>query len=315
MIALTPMVMGDQRSRIIDRDRSKAFYGAESGIEKLTADLGNLFFSNFKPTAAQIAALSQEPPSLPDVTFTSASGGPAYTVTFVGSQSGPISSGPYAGLVALKKTYQLDSSVRTTTGGESHLTRAIETVAIPVFQFGMFSDVDLSFHAGADFNFGGRVHTNGNLFLAEGSGATLTLPDKVTAVREVVRQQLVNGVAISTSGHTGTVRMAKAPNSFRNLLATEGSVSGGPGSAVNNSWTTISLSTYNGYIRNGTTGARPLNLPLLTAGGSESRPDQTGHPQREQHERGYCSASACSVRRASVFCCPTRPPISQGCRR
>mgnify|MGYP003338928891 CR=1 FL=1 len=59
----------------------------------------------------------------------------------------------------------------TTAGGEAHLKRAVDTVAIPVFQFGMFSDVDLSFHAGANFNFGGRIHTNGNLYLAQGGGA------------------------------------------------------------------------------------------------------------------------------------------------
>ena len=67
-------------------------------------------------------------------------------------------------------------------------------MAIPVFQFGIFSDVDLSFFAGPNFDFGGRVHTNGNLFLAEGNGNTLTLRDKVTAVKEVVRQRLSNGV-------------------------------------------------------------------------------------------------------------------------
>ena len=39
----------------------------------------------------------------------------------------------------------------------------------------MFSDVDLSFFAGPNFNFGGRVHTNGTLFLAQGDGGTLTL--------------------------------------------------------------------------------------------------------------------------------------------
>src|SRR5256712_6034798 len=89
----------------------------------------------------------------------------AYGATLKGSANGQILSGPFQGLIALKKFYNLDVVAHTTTGGEAHLTRRIETVAIPVFQFGMFSDVDLSFYAGADFNFGGRVHTNGNLFL------------------------------------------------------------------------------------------------------------------------------------------------------
>ena len=38
------------------------------------------------------------------------------------------------------------------------------------------------------------------------------------------------------------------------------------GSGANPIWPTLSLSTYNGYIRNGTTGAKPLNLPLVGMG-------------------------------------------------
>ena len=65
------------------------------------------------------------------------------------------------------------------------MRRTMQTVLIPVFQFGIFSENDLSFFAGPNFNFGGRVHTNSNLFLAEGDGNTLTMADRVTAVGEV----------------------------------------------------------------------------------------------------------------------------------
>lgn len=86
----------------------------------------------------------------------------------------------------------------------------------------MFSDVDLAFNAGDDMAFGGRVHTNGNLYLAEAANHTLTLSDKVTAVKEIVRTRLSNGVAVTVSGHTGTVKLAKAPGTYRNLGANEG---------------------------------------------------------------------------------------------
>lgn len=275
LIALTTAVTSDQRYRTIDQDRVRAFTGALSGVEKLNADLTNLFFEDVAPTDAEIAALGDpdREPDIPEVAFVNASGADAYGVFLVPPPPGSpthttVTTGPYAGLYALKKTYDLDASTRTTRGGEAHVRRRVETVAIPVFQFGMFSEMDLSFHAGPNFNFGGRVHSNANLFLAHGSAATLTLPEKVTAVQEVIRQTLVNGVAIGTSGHTGTVRVATAPGAFRNLAATEGSVTGGAGSAENASWPTISLSTYNGYIRDGTTGATRLQLPLIGAGGS-----------------------------------------------
>ena len=50
------------------------------------------------------------------------------------------------------------------------LRRELQTVAVPVFQFGVFSETDLTFYAGDNFNFGGRVQTNGNLFLSERGG-------------------------------------------------------------------------------------------------------------------------------------------------
>jgi hypothetical protein len=78
--------------------------------------------------------------------------------------NGQIQSGSYQGLLALKREYRLDVVAKTNLNGEAHLSRILESVAIPVFQFGIFSDVDLSFFAGPNFNFGGRVHTNGNLF-------------------------------------------------------------------------------------------------------------------------------------------------------
>jgi hypothetical protein len=309
LVGFTAVVMSDQRYRVIDRDRSQSFYAASGGIEKLTADLGNLFFTNVSPRGTQIAALTDETehPSITDVDYISERapdvlptssltkcaspntirtlGVNGYTIKFCAAANGnptttattPIKTGPYEGLIAQQTPYQIDVSARTVAGGETHLVRTIESVAIPVFQFGMFSDVDLSFFAGPNFNFGGRVHTNGNLFLAEGSGNTLTLSDKVTAVKQIVRQRLQNNVSIDTSNHTGTVSMAKAPASYRSLARTEGSVVNGPTSAANEpTWHTISLSTYNSWIRTGSTGAKQLNLPLITAGGSN--PDLVKRP-------------------------------------
>ena len=103
MIGFTTVVMSDQTYRFIDKDRTRALYAAQSGIEKLTADLGNLFLANLAPTAAQIAALGTTPPVIPDVTYTAPVGITAYGVTLRGSGNGQILGGPYQGLTALKK--------------------------------------------------------------------------------------------------------------------------------------------------------------------------------------------------------------------
>src|SRR5882672_9199601 len=187
LVGFTTIVMSDQRYRFIDRDRGQAFYAASAGVEKLTADLGNLFLEFVAPTNAQVTALTA-PAKLPvisGITFAAATtptglpagllttyhcnGVPAgtksvpivgtngYTIRFCADAAGnPVrvddplvisGTGTYAGMVALQTPYQIDVTAKTSTGGEVHLVRTLQSVAIPVFQFGMFSDSDLSFFA------------------------------------------------------------------------------------------------------------------------------------------------------------------------
>ena len=321
LVGFTTVVMSDQRYRFIDRDRAQAFYAASAGVEKLTADLGNLFLSFVAPTTAQVTNLTLTPPSISGITFTSpttAAGLPAsqlttyhcfaagtktlplvgtngYTIRYCANAGGnptisddPLiigGTGAYAGMTALQTPYQIDVTAKTATGGEVHLVRTIQSVAIPVFQFGVFSDSDLSFSAAANFSFGGRIHTNGNLFLAEGNGSTLTSTGKITAVGDVVRQFLSNGTTIGAMGMTGTVSLATsglAPAGNRNLVATEGSVVGMPGTAAYANWQTLSLGAtplnYNGFIKTTATGAKRLTLPLTATGIGGTNADLVRRP-------------------------------------
>ena len=136
----------------------------------------------------------------------------------------------------------------------------------------MFSETDLAFHAGAEaFGFGGRVHTNGNLFLAAADGGSLTIADRITAVKDVIRTHLPNGL-VTTNGYTGNVRIpttiATNPvnNVYRNLARTEGSITGTvppnqvPIAPDNNGWVGLAQGTYLNNIRNGDTGAKTLSF-------------------------------------------------------
>ena len=205
-------------------------------------------------------------------------------------------------------------TARMRDGSEASLTRTLQTVAIPVFQFGIYSENDLSFFAGPNFNFGGRVHTNHNVFLAEGPGATLTLADRVTAVGEIIRTTLANGNPSATN-HSGTVSAITAPNSFRSLAMAEGSLTGGLGTAQNEpTWTNLSTGTYNHNIMNGRTGrqaARPADHELRQFA---DRADSASGGEREHQPTRTCSPSASTRSRACAFCCRTRPPTSHRCR-
>src|SRR5271170_5185824 len=214
IVGIAWLVLGDQKLGGNNEDRQTAFYGAEAGMESLTASLENLFDANYSPDQTAINALLTQPgpPSnIQGVQYLapgSTTAGSGYQIAFVPSTAnanlpstswGTIPSGTYSGLVGLMTPYTLTVTSHTMNGSEVRLQRYVQTVGIPVFQFGFFSQMDLSFFAGPNFNFGGRVHTNGNLWLAEGDNSTLTLSQKTTAAGEIITANLENGWRTTTN--------------------------------------------------------------------------------------------------------------------
>ena len=291
MVGFFAAIVADQRANGIDRDQTQAYAAAHAGLEKLTSDLATKFETDFNPTAAEINVLAATPPVIPGFSFTAPGGtsGSGYAISFSNDGRGnpapisatgtPITAGPYQGFNGIITQYTITSTARSTGGAEVRLRRMLETVSVPVFQFGVFSETDLTFFAGDTFNFGGRVHTNGNLFLAETAGDTLTLSDKVTAVGEVIRRELSNGFSTRVTPHwIGTVNVITAPGVYRAMGLDEGSVKDGLGPPTSSyplalnelptapGWTAISKTTYKSNIMNGRTGAKKLDLPLVTMG-------------------------------------------------
>jgi hypothetical protein len=276
------LIMSGQQLTGLTNGQTRAFYGAEAGMEKMTADLGTLFDSTYAPPGAALTAIAAAPPAnLQGISYTATDGTSGYKLQYPQDTNGnpvatsqTIKSGAYQGMVGLVTPYTLTVTARTSSGAEVMLRRTTQTVGIPAFQFGVFCAKDCGFHAGPDFNFGGRVHTNGNLWLAEGSGSTLTLPDKATAFGEVIRQCIMNGQPLTVGGWTGTVDITTAAGGSptRSLAASEGSVTGcTPTSSANTNWSTISLTDYNSFLINHSTGVnKKLQLPIeiLTNGQS-----------------------------------------------
>jgi Tfp pilus assembly protein PilX len=283
LVGFMLLVINGQKVSGMDNDYNRAFYAAQAGMEKLTADLGTLFDNTYAPSAAELATVRAGTPNLANIQFQKDDGTSGYLLDFPTDANGnplasntQIKTGPFQGMTALTTPYTLTINARTTSGSEVKLQRTTQTVAIPVFQFGIFSDVDLGFHAGADFSFGGRVHTNGNLFLAEGNGSTLTLSDRVTAYKDVIRTNIMNGLALTAGNWTGPVHITTSPgtNRFRPLGSNEGSLTGNVGSSPTSNWTSISIgaTNYAGNLRNGAngaprgTGAKKLNLAVVALG-------------------------------------------------
>jgi len=297
MLGFYYVTTGEQKIAASDQYNGAAYYGAMSGLETMSSQLAGWFTSHASVNATQITALltppwPDGPPSVPGITYATynilcpaSPGAPPPGVACTDplpSTTGTIpGNGPLAGLQGIITPFYLTIVADGPYNTEVKMTRLVQEVAVPIFQYGIFSDSDLSFFAGPNFGFGGRIHTNGNLFLGE-DGNTLTLNDKTTAYKDVIRQQLSNGYP-TTGGHYGTtIDVLKAANgcgtglpACRALGLTEGSVTGGPcpGGIVNSSWNNLSLTTYNGWIENGPggcgagTGAKKLNLALALAGG------------------------------------------------
>jgi len=238
MLILMVMVLGfyfvttgEQKIAASDRDNTIAYYGALGALEKMSSDLAAFFVSHASPTPPQIDALTgasykPTPAWTPGVTFNGgyaigctqavtllvltpclAAGPTLYsnTATIAGT-------GPLQGLQGIITPFTLTVIADGPNNTEVKMTRVVQEVAVPVFQFGIFSDSDLSFFAGPPFGFGGRTATNGNLFLAEGVGNTLNLEDRVTAAKDIIRTQLSNGYPITPgSKYDGTVDVLTTP--------------------------------------------------------------------------------------------------------
>ncbi|MGE5082902.1 MAG: PilX N-terminal domain-containing pilus assembly protein [Acidobacteriota bacterium] len=270
------MVSNEARMGGNDLENNLAYYGAESGMEKLTADLSQLYTQSQSPSNAQIQNLINFPPDaamVSGMTYNEkitypfdANGNPA-------SSWNTISSGSNQGLGAQIIPMSMQVIATRPSGASVNITRKVEVALIPVFQFGVFCGYDCSYFPGPNFGFGGRVHTNGNLFLA--AGGDLVFNDKIAAFKHVVLDRLENGW-LTTSGYGGSVYVPKAsggcalvfpppgPN-CQTLNAAEASWTGGfPNiSGLENQYFATNTASLNGFLVNYTNGATNMQLPFV----------------------------------------------------
>jgi hypothetical protein len=290
LVGMCWMVMTDVRLGGNNKGRETAFYGAEAGMEKLTTDVALKFATKGALTPADITAITAAPPlTIPGIQYVNPAGASTYQISPlvpVSSNATILPPSPYAGMQALITPFTLTVAAQNVaTGAEVKLSRQIQMVNIPVFQFGIYSDSDLQFTNGPKFQFGGRTHTNGNLWLGPDDGP-LFMGDKVTVVGQVIRTNMENGIAAVQGGtFGGNVSIALSPNptltnepgaapytnaSWRELAFTEGSVQccsvyGAISTTLNNpTWSGTVIPAYNGQLQNG---VPVLSLTSTSLGG------------------------------------------------
>lgn len=276
LIGFGVMVVSDNQLSAGDLGRTEAFYAAQAGLEKLTSDLGALFVATPNPTGNDVRALLASPPLLPNIDYEKPDGTPGYEILFPSTSGDPdagdpitaeltVASGPFAGLVGHVTPYTLTVTARRNDGAEASLERLIQTVSMPIFEFGIFATQDVSVFPDQAFTVDGMVHTNFNLFAAT-NGGPLRFANRVSAVADVIRTDLPNGYPVDSWG--GAVEMTTTTGTYRALAANEGSLVDTLGSAQNEpTWFNLSTGTYHSRVLNGRTGARTLPLAVSRLGG------------------------------------------------
>jgi Tfp pilus assembly protein PilX len=300
-IAIGLMMMVNTEGKVggTDMRNNTAFHAAEGGIETMYSNLALVFQTSMAPTAAQICAVSSTQPVMPGFTWTQYSVMPGTTTsttcpsTLTATWGQITGNGPNAGLWAQIIPVNMLATASSTTGGqEVTMVRQAQVALIPVFQFGVFSESDLSFFSGPNFDMAGPVHTNGDLYPFVGPGSTLVFHNKIESYGNVVRTQLANGWNANTN-YNGTVWMPTASNGCTALTAAgnctamsapnaasygDGSVEGAGGnppvSTYNgaNAWNTFSKTTTAFELINGNygsmtnvgTGAKNLKMPFVS---------------------------------------------------
>ena len=317
-IAIGLMMMVNTEGKVggSDLQNNASFRSAEGGIEKMTSDLATVFKSAQSPNVGQICGVggpafggsAANEPAIAGITWKEYQVTPGALGVACPTQAqftqlynwGNVQSGPNQGLYAQIIPVNMLATADFPGGQEVSMIRNAQVALIPVFQFGVFSESDLSFFPGPAMDFAGPVHTNGDLYLA--GKATVTFHNQLSAYGNVVRTVLANGASTANNAYTGTIYIptANATNACSTTTTSckamdastaasygDASVTGGGSSTAQplttyngtNAWYTFSKNTTSHEIINGNygstvtnatgTGAVQLSMPFV---------DGTTHP-------------------------------------
>ena len=195
-----------------DAAETRTFEAAHASLEIMTQNFDKIFDDKLNPEPSDITRIKGQHPTdnqTPSV-FSKYSFNQdiqqvktSEIVTMTGSD--------YQGLSSIRDEWQIDSAARENSSGvEVALRRRFFNNRIPIFQFGIFYDDDLEFHPGPRFDFGGRVHSNDNLFLSASTGLYFT--SKVTSVGEVFTNVTRNGSDAASKGENVFIKNASGNN-------------------------------------------------------------------------------------------------------
>ncbi|MFV0387882.1 MAG: hypothetical protein ACK5NT_03925 [Pyrinomonadaceae bacterium] len=268
--------ISDQLIAKNDTEDTQTYNAAEAGLEDTTRNFATVIETKLTASNSDLTNLQNSPvPGFEDYEFTK--------VLRNTKQAEPIilQAGEYQGLNSLRDEWEIDVTATSPDSQvQTQLRRRFFSNRIPLFQFGAFFNDDLELNRPPLFVFGGRAHTNGNLFVSaypRRYGGGIFFESKVTASGEIVTDLWKPGTTLIPGyDDTDDVYFVNGASNFTSINHLRGSVScvpatgGGilkdptnrnfpyPRCVSNPGWVTES-SKFDGNL---VAHAKPLTLPI-----------------------------------------------------
>jgi hypothetical protein len=236
--------------------QTRAFYFAEAGAEKASADIIQSY--------SQYGAA---PNPLPSDSLSTGIATIAYNTVDQGpAQLQNLSDGAYAGLYGLVKSYEITSRGRVNQDPQVvEIVQEVEDVLIPVFQFAVFYEKDLEFCPGVDMTINGRMHTNADMYL--GAWQNLYMNSQVTAAGHLYTNHRKAGTPdpvgpgnVYVKDGTGTDVAMKVGSDWLD--------------SDDSNWVSESNSRWDGNVKDASHGMSSLNLPVANSGAATDMIDR-----------------------------------------
>jgi hypothetical protein len=170
-----------------DTSEGRSYNAAEASLELMTRNFNKVFDVKLFPSASDLTAIqTATPPGFSGFDFNQS------IVQTQAPEQVVLSGGSFQGLNATRDKWKVQTiTTDKSTGVKVIMMREFYNNRIPIFQFGVFYNDNMEYHPGPKFAFGGRVHSNGSIFMMASTG--LYFASRVTAVDQIVTEVARNG--------------------------------------------------------------------------------------------------------------------------
>jgi len=243
---------------------TNSFYAAEGGAKKAESEIRANYVTTGNP-----------PSPLPSGNFALNN----YNVTYSTIDQGAavqmnLTVGAYKGLYGLVKSFEITSEA---VGNPERvkIIQGMDDALVPLFQFAVFYQSDLEIYPGPAMTLGGRVHSNGNMYL--GSENSLSVNSYCTAAGNFYGGRKPGS---GQSGNDSHVYIKDNYGNYQDMKNPDGTYL----DSDNPNWVANSLSRWGGMVEDQSMGMTELNLPVVTAGQPINMIQRAGSGNTDSYE-------------------------------